>query len=227
MNADCGLVRGAMEWQELGTMPYSEASKLQERLRELRIAGLIPDRMLLVEHPPVLTVGKRDSGEDFCSPPEEIAADGIDVIKTNRGGRVTYHGPGQLVGYFICSLESLGMGVKDFVRAIEEASIRTLADFGIRAHRDKEHPGVWIGRDKICAIGLNVSRGVTQHGFALNVDCDLSAYRHIVACGIRGRGVTSMTRLLPKPPPMRRVKKDLVDHVGSVLSRTMVEFMPT
>ncbi len=212
-----------IECVDLGLINYNKAWEIQETLRGERERGEIPDRVLLLEHPPIFTLGKRVCEGDILSTKELIAADGIDVIKTNRGGRATYHGPGQLVGYFICSVSEMARrsspsplwgegqgegdrGVKRFVFLIEELLIRVLADFGIQSNRDPVHPGVWVGRDKIAAIGLHVSRGITQHGFALNVSCDLSHYRHIVPCGIKNRGVTSIKQLLGKAPPIDEVK---------------------
>lgn len=208
-----------MEWQDLGTMPYRQAWALQNDLRNKRIAGEIGDRLLLVEHPPVFTIGRRDSCGDFRSSPEAIAVDSIDVVKTNRGGRVTYHGPGQLVAYFIFDLSGIGVGVAEFVWLMGQSCIRLLADYGINAAHDPDHPGIWVGRDKMCAIGLNVSRGVTQHGLAINVSCDLTPYRHIVACGINNRGVTSMARIIGKTPPMAEIKRQFVAKIEEVLRR--------
>ncbi|MFH0799703.1 MAG: lipoyl(octanoyl) transferase LipB [Pseudomonadota bacterium] len=212
-----------IEYTDIGVMPYREAWRLQDELRAARIDGSICDRLLLVEHPPVFTVGRRDCPEDFLSHPDAIAADGIEVVKTNRGGRVTWHGPGQLVGYFICGLEGLRVGIKDFVRAIEDICMGALADFGIEAERDAEHPGLWVGPDKIAAIGLNVSRGVTEHGFALNLSCDLAAYRHIVACGLKARGVTDVSRETGGGPSMAIAKASVIRHAGRVLAGEMVE----
>ena len=212
-----------IEWQDLGRLRYRRALALQDSLRSLRIAGHIGDRLLFVEHPPVFTIGRRECSDDFISSAQAIAAEGIEVVKTNRGGRVTYHGPGQLVGYFICHLDSLGLGVRDFVRAVEEICIRTAAGLGIRAHRDESRPGIWVGQDKLGAIGLNVSRGITQHGFALNVDCDLGAFRHITACGIKGRGITTMADILGRTPPMDEVKRRVIEMTSKVLSRRLIE----
>ncbi|MFA4873892.1 MAG: lipoyl(octanoyl) transferase LipB [bacterium] len=215
--------KSVMEWQDLGRMPYREAWELQERLREQRIEGRIADRMLVVEHPPVITMGRKECSADVVSPESALAGEGIELVKSNRGGRATYHGPGQLVCYFICELASFGLGIKDFVRAIEELSIRTLSDYGINAARDPDHPGLWVGRDKIVAIGLNVARDVTQHGLAINVSCDLAAFRHIIACGIQGRGITSVERIKGEAPSVREVAIRLIHHSGEVFSREMRE----
>lgn len=211
-----------MEWQDLGLVPYRKAWELQDRLREKRAVDEIADRLLLLEHPPVITLGRRDCDGDIISPLDVVAAAGIEVVKTNRGGRATYHGPGQLVGYFICSLDGLGLGIKAMVEAVEEICLMTLAEFGVAASRDEKHPGLWIGRNKIVAIGMNVAHGVTQHGFAMNVSCDLDAYRHIVACGIDDRGVTSIERELGSTPKMGEIADRLIVHVGRELDRRMI-----
>ena len=205
-----------MECRDLGVLPYAQAWKLQDELREARIAGRTGDQLLFVEHPPVFTFGRRDCSEDLLVPAEVIAKEGIEIIKTNRGGRITYHGPGQIVGYFICSLDSVQMGVKEFVCAVEKLLIRTLADFEITATRDPEYPGVWVGRDKIAAIGLNFSHGVSQHGFALNVTPNFNHYQYIIPCGITDRGVTSMERVLGKVPSPHAIKERLTVNQQTV-----------
>ncbi len=212
-----------IHYQDLGVVPYREALALQEKLREERIAEAIGDRLLLLEHPKVFTEGRRDSSGDFLSSEAVIRAEGIDIVKVNRGGRITYHGPGQLVAYFIMGLDSVGLGVKEFVRAIEEICLGVLADCGVEGQRDEAHPGIWVGRDKITAIGLNIAHGVTQHGLAMNVDLDLAPYQHILACGIRDRGVTSIARVASEVASMDRAKGLLIAHVGRILGREMVE----
>lgn len=211
-----------IEYQDLGLIPYIEAWKLQDELREKRIAGEIGDRILLLEHPKVFTLGKKDCAEDFLSDKDAIRKEGIDIVKTNRGGRITYHGPGQLVCYFIIANDSLGLGVKEFVHAIEEICIGVLESFGIESGRDTDHPGIWIGNEKIAAVGLHFSHGVSQHGFALNVDCDLSPYRHIIACGIRDRGVTSLARHAKAAISMSAVKTSVIENAGKVFKSWML-----
>lgn len=195
--------------RDLGLIDYNEAWLIQERLRSEREKNVIPDTLLLLEHPPVFTLGKRDCPQDIISTPDEISKDGIEIIKTNRGGRVTYHGPGQLVGYFICSIDNVG--VKRFVYEIEDLLIRVLADYGIKGDRDAKHPGIFVGKNKIAAIGLHVSKGITQHGFALNVSTNLDHYRHIIPCGIKDRGITSLEVLLRRIVPMDEVKRAFQD----------------
>lgn len=216
------MMNDIIEWQDLGLVPYREAWALQDRLRESRVKGAIADRLLMLEHPPVITLGRRECAGDIISPIEAVRSEGIEVVKTNRGGRATYHGPGQLVGYFICSLEAAGMGIRDFVRAVEDVCLKTLRDFDIGAQRDVEHPGLWVGRNKIVAVGMNVSHGVTQHGLAMNVSCRMEHYRHIVACGINDRGVTSMEREVGRAVGIEKVSESFVMHAGAVLGRQMV-----
>lgn len=214
------MITSPLRCVDLGLMDYRQAWELQEKLREQRFQGKEGDTLLLVEHPPVVTLGHRDCHEDFISPPEVIAADGIDVIKSNRGGRITYHGPGQVVGYAIYQIAGFGMAVGDFVSAIEELCLRVLADFGIVGQRDTAYPGIWVGSEKIAAIGLHFSRGISQHGFALNVDPNLTHYRHIIPCGIRDRGVTSMKKILGEAPSLALVKEHLQQHAGTILSKS-------
>ncbi len=211
-----------MQWQDLGRVPYREAWAMQEELRVARAGGGIPDRRLLLEHDPVITLGRRGCPEDVLSSEEELAAAGIEVVATNRGGRATYHGPGQLVGYLICELAGFGVGVRAFVHSIEEVLIRALAGFGVEAGRDENYPGLWVGRDKIVAVGLNISHGITQHGFALGVSCDLDAYRHLVACGISDRGITTMERVTGRAHRMDEIKAAVAEAAGAVLGRGMI-----
>lgn len=217
------IKKNIIEWQDLGTLPYAEALSLQQRLREKRLAGDIADQLLFLEHPPVITLGRKECHDDIVSPPDNLQRDGIEVVKTDRGGRSTYHGPGQLVGYAIVSIRGFGMGVKEFVSAIEEVCVRALSDFGVKAARDPEHPGLWVGGNKIVAVGLSVTRGITMHGFALNVDCDLAPYRHIVACGIAGRGVTSMKRELGGAPERTSVNERIRAHVRTIFNCMLME----
>ncbi len=181
-----------------GCVPYAEAYTLQETLHGARLRGEIPDTLLLLEHPPVFTTGRQDVATDWLLAHDDIRSHGIDIVATNRGGRITYHGPGQLVGYFICDLKTRRMGIVDFVHWIEDGLIAIVSRYGITGHRDDRHPGVWVGDDKLAAIGLHVRRGVTLHGFALNVTIDLMPYSYCVPCGIEDRFVTSLNALRPQ-----------------------------
>ena len=171
-----------------GQVPYLEAVELQTRLRERRQAGDIPDSLLLLEHPPTYTKGRRSERADLPMGEEWYWSQGIEVHETSRGGRVTYHGPGQLVGYPIMEVTD----VVAFLRTMEAGLIRALADEGVEAEVREGLTGVWVGERKIGSIGLHVSRGVTMHGFAVNVDCDLQPFEWIVPCGIEGVRMTSL-----------------------------------
>jgi lipoate-protein ligase B len=171
-----------------GQVPYLEGVELQSRLRERRQAGEIPDSLLLLEHPPTYTKGRRSERADLPMGEEWYWSQGIEVHGTSRGGRVTYHGPGQLVGYPIMRVGD----VIAFLRRIEWAIITALADEGVEAEVREGLTGVWVGERKIGSIGLHVSRGVSMHGFAVNVDCDLQPFEWIVPCGIDGVRMTSL-----------------------------------
>ena len=183
--------------RRLGVMPYRDALALQRALVEDRRAGRIEDTLLLVEHPHVLTLGVRGDGgrSHVLAAPEALAAAGIDVLETGRGGDITYHGPGQIVGYPIIDLDPDRRDVHRYVRDLEEVLIRVAADCGVVAGRIAGLTGVWVGEEKLAAIGVRISRWVTSHGFALNVTTDLDYFRLIVPCGIADRGVTSLARL--------------------------------
>ena len=187
-----------IEVRRLGTVPYAEALELQAQLVQQRRDGAIADQLLLLEHPPVITLGvkTRHDRSHVLASDHALRARGVEIYETGRGGDVTYHGPGQLVGYPILHLQPDRRDVHRYVRDLEEVLIRAVASFGIEASRAPGLTGVWVGSEKIAAIGVRISRWITSHGFALNVDTDLSHFDLIVPCGIRGRGVTSMQRLL-------------------------------
>jgi lipoic acid synthetase len=185
----------------LGRVPYREADDLQRALLE-RAAD---DYLLLLEHPHVYTLGTQADPTHVLVPPASV---GADLVRTDRGGDVTYHGPGQLVGYPILTLPEWRDGKVDvvaYVRRLEDVLIDTLADLGVRAQRAERYTGVWVGDEKIGAIGVKVARGRTRHGFALNVDPAMEMFDHIVPCGISDKGVTSLAQLLDEPPSMREV----------------------
>lgn len=179
------------ELRDLGRIGYAEACALQQNLVARRKEDAVPDQLLIVEHPHVITMGRNGRPENLLAPPEALARAGIAFHHTDRGGDVTYHGPGQVVGYPILDLREWKRDVVAYVRAIEEVIIRALADFGIQAGRERGMTGVWVGGRKIAAIGVHISRWITSHGFALNVDADLSYFQYIVPCGL-SKPVTSM-----------------------------------
>ncbi len=209
------------EVSDLGTIDYARAYDLQLNLVKRRARGEIPDQLLLLEHPHVFTLGRRGRTENVLSTDEQIVAAGASLFHSDRGGDVTYHGPGQLVAYPILYLPENDRDVPRYVRRLEETIIRLLADYGIQAGREPEFPGVWVGQEKICAIGVKISEWVTLHGLALNVTTDMSFFRHIVPCGIVGKGVTSMERLLAVVPSMGEVRQRLAVHLGEVFERDM------
>ena len=183
---------GACVVVEAGSIAYDAAVGLQERLHEKVVSGGLPGALLLLEHPHVFTLGRRGRTDDVLVDEEELTALGAAVRHTDRGGEVTYHGPGQLVGYPIVDLRALAVSPLDYVRRLERVLIATLSDFGIRGESDDRPTGVWVGKAKIAAIGVRISRGVTTHGFALNVDPDLTYFDRIVPCGMPDVPVTSM-----------------------------------
>ncbi len=178
--------------KRLGRLAYGEALAFQEKLRDARIANEAPDTLLLVEHNPVITLGRGAKKENLLFSPEALAEKGFELFETGRGGDVTYHGPGQLVGYPIVSLSPDRQDVRRYVRDLEETMIRTCADFGVTAERVQGFNGTWVGTSKIGAVGVRIVQWVTMHGFAINVTTDLSHFATIIPCGIRGRGVTSL-----------------------------------
>lgn len=196
---------------------------------EERKAGAIPDTLLLLEHPHVLTLGVRKGGGrvNILATPQALAELGVTVHDAGRGGDVTYHGPGQLVGYPIIDLRPDRQDVHRYVRDVEEVIIRCCADFGITAQRLEGLTGAWVadparGPEKVAAIGVRIARWITSHGFALNVNTDLSFFGLIVPCGIRDRGVTSMHQVLGRTVPMSAVEASVERHFASVFERAVV-----
>jgi lipoyl(octanoyl) transferase len=198
--------------RRLGRVPYARGLELQAELVAERQAGRVPDQLLLLEHDPVFTLGRNARQENVLFPAEALRERGFDVFETGRGGDVTYHGPGQVVGYPILELPLERRDVHRYVRDLEEVMIRTCADHGLAARRVDGLTGAWLGDDKVGAIGVRIARWVTSHGFALNVGTDLSPFDLIVPCGIRGRGVTSIERALGRPVPLEAVMDRLTAH---------------
>ncbi len=197
----------------LDIVPYEKAFELQKRLVKMRSQEVINDILILLEHPPVFTLTRKATLNNVLASPDELKEKGISLCKTNRGGDITYHGPGQLVGYPIMDLKDYGKDLHKYIRTIEKMIIRVLMDYSISAHRDKIHPGVWVGNEKIAAIGIAVkSSWTTMHGFALNINPDLNHYALIVPCGISDRGVTSLSKLLGKPISQKEVRQKLIQH---------------
>src|SRR5690349_20298992 len=211
----------SLQLRRLGLVPYADGLELQRRLVEERKAGQIPDTLLLLQHPHVLTIGvKKDGREHILASPERLAALGVDVFETGRGGDVTYHGPGQLVGYPIINLDPDRRDVHRYVRDLEEVMIRVCASYGLEAGRVKGFSGAWIGDEKIGAIGVRISRWITSHGFAFNVATDIDFFNLIVPCGIADKGVTSLAAQLGRNPGMSEAEDRFAGHFAAVFSRT-------
>lgn len=207
---------------ELGRQPYDAVHDLQQRLVVLRQEEAIGDTVLLVEHDPVFTLGRRaDEGHILVSD-EVLAREGIVVRRIERGGDVTYHGPGQLVGYPILDMHSHGLGASDYMHRLEDVVAATCADYGIQVHRREQIIGLWVGDEKIAALGVRIKRGVTFHGFALNVDTDMRHWAMIVPCGITDGGVTSMARVLGEAPSMADVRARVAHHMARLFDTELV-----
>ena len=209
----------ALAVRDLGRIPYADAMRLQDDLVEARLREDIPDTLLLLEHHPVITLGRRGSLSDVYLPEAELACRGIAVERTTRGGLVTYHGPGQLVGYPIVRLRPRGLNVPCYVRALELAIIAALAEMGIQARLDEDHIGVWTERGKIAAIGVAQRHGVTLHGFAVNLQPDLGHFALINPCGIADLGVTSVAELLGQPVDLADFKSRIARTLNDALDR--------
>ena len=205
-----------------GTVPYAEARELQRRLQERRQREEIGDVLVLLEHPPVYTRGRRSQPGELPMGVEWYEAQGIEVHDTDRGGLVTYHGPGQLVAYPIVQLRGYGDDVHEYVRGLERTMIGALAKAGVRAGTIEGLTGVWVGTRKIGSIGLHVSRGVTTHGLAINVNNDLQPFEWIVPCGLEGVSMTSLTRELGAEQDLGAFAATLVDTYAEVFDREVV-----
>lgn len=204
-----------------GRLPYGEALDMQMRLCKLKKQGYEPDVLLLLEHPPTITLGRNGKRQNLLAGEAELRRRGVDLWEADRGGDITYHGPGQLVGYPILALGHSERDVHQYMRNLEESLIRVLAGFGIEAGRNERYTGVWTPEGKIAALGVHISRWITRHGFALNVSTDLSYYDLIVPCGIVGKGVTSIERQLGRSLEMREVASVYVKAFGDVFGRRM------
>ena len=207
----------------LGKMDYQEALDLQFKLLEKRQKGEIDDTILIVEHPPVITLGRNAKRENVLFSDQYLKEHNVDIVEINRGGDVTYHGPGQIVGYPIVNIKEQKLGIKDFVYKLEEMIINLLKDnYDIEAKRDDINNGVWVDGEKITAVGLAVKRWVTMHGFALNVSTDLSFFKLIVPCGIESREVTNIKKLIGENLNIENVIKYVIDYFISEFNYTEV-----
>lgn len=210
-----GRMLGGVEFlvEDLGLRPYGEAWEYQKEVHAQVVRGERPPTLLLLEHPRVITLGRKATGENLLFPESWYWENGFEVYWVERGGDVTYHGPGQLVGYPIFPV---GREVRRFLRQIEEAIIKVAATYGIAAYPSPGYAGVWVGEDKLCAIGVAVKEEVSLHGFALNVSTDLNDFSVIIPCGLKGKGVTSLERLLGRRVPMAEVKARVVAAFAEV-----------
>jgi len=206
---------------ELGQVSYQRAWRLQHRLVKARQEGRVDDVLVLVEHDPVITLGRAADRGHVVASAMQLQEAGIRVHRVERGGDVTYHGPGQLVGYPILSLQARNLGVSAYMHALEEVMIRTLRGFGLEAQTKTGMIGVWIDQRKIGVLGARVEKGITYHGFALHVAPDLNHFAFIVPCGLTGTKVTSMKQELGYPISIQHVRRRLVHHFGQVLDATL------
>jgi lipoate-protein ligase B len=204
-------------WRYAGRLPYAEALALQKDTVRRRVAKEIPDTLILVEHPPVITLGKMAKREHLLGSRPDV-----EVVETPRGGDVTYHGPGQLVAYPILDLTALNQDLKKYLGKLEEVMIRAVARYGIQAGRQEGMTGAWVGDRKIGAIGVRVEKWVTSHGFALNANNDLSGFDLIIPCGLRGKGVTSIARETGREVDLDELRRSVAEIFGEVLGRRMI-----
>lgn len=229
------MLQNQVLFSDLGFKPYQEVWDFQEvklqSVVEQKIAKrenqeIVPNNFLFfVEHPPVFTIGKSGDSDHLLASAEKLEQAGVQLYKSNRGGDITFHGPGQIVGYPIMDLDQFYTDIHRYLRDIEEVVIQTIANFGIPHGTRKEGwTGVWIGEEKICAIGVRTSRWVTMHGFALNVNTDLEYFNWIVPCGIQGKGVTSMEKILGHAVDIEAVKTDLKANFEKIFKVKLIQY---
>ena len=211
-----------LELRNLRLVTYENGMHLQQKFVGLRQSDAIPDQLLLLEHPPVITLGRGGDTANLLASPDVLRANGVRYYETTRGGDITYHGPGQVVGYPIIHLGEGARDVRKYVTKIEEVLIRTVAHYGIAATRAEGKRGIWVGNNKIAAIGVRIARWVTSHGFALNVNTNLDHFRLITPCGIQGAGVTSIAKEIGREVPTDEVREVLVGNFAEVFERTIV-----
>jgi lipoyl(octanoyl) transferase len=216
--------RRATLWSFLGRVPYAQGEALQREAREAIRRGEGPDRFFLLEHPNIYTLGRNATAADVLASPAWLAAHGFEVVPCDRGGQVTYHGPGQLVGYPVVNLSPDRRDIRRYVQDLQEVLIRTLADFRVTAERreGQENVGIWVGKAKIASIGVHLSRWITTHGFALNVTTDLALFSGIIPCGLSQVRMTSIADLTGETPPLAEVAARAAFHFGMVFGREMV-----
>jgi lipoate-protein ligase B len=207
----------------LGMVPYERALKLQQGLVQARAEGKIGDVLLLLQHPPVFTIGRFKGEEGITVPLDTLAREGIAVVHTDRGGGITYHGPGQLVGYPILNIKENGPGVRQYIQKLEATVIKLLLALGIQGQTVAEYPGVWVGEKKVCSIGIHVSHHITTHGFALNVSNDLRYFGYIRPCGLSGEVMTSVLELSGHRVAIGTIIDTLLWSFSKILGLTCVQ----
>ena len=202
----------------LGIEPYKKIWDFQHQLHKLRVDGKIDDVFILLEHSHVYTLGKVANRDHLLVSPQKLTEEKIDLFEIDRGGDITYHGPGQIVGYPIIKLDDLYQDIHRYLRELEEVIIQTLKSYGVRGERHPKFTGVWVGNEKIAAIGIKVSRWVTMHGFAFNINTDLNYFGKIIPCGISDKGVTSLEKILGQKQSIEEVKKNLLDNFMKIFN---------
>lgn len=207
---------------DLGFISYKEAWDLQKEIFSKRVSGEVEDYLLLLEHPNTYTLGKTAHRENLKGSEEYLKVNNISVYDIDRGGDITYHGPGQIVGYPIINLNNWFKDTHKYLRALEEVIIKTCIDYGLNSERNTKHTGVWIGEKKIAAIGIKVSRWITMHGFAFNVNTDLNLFNGIIPCGIQDKSVTSLKQELKKEISIQEVKEKLLKIFTELFEYTSV-----
>jgi lipoyl(octanoyl) transferase len=204
-------------WRDAGRLSYADGLALQKETVRRRVAKEIPDTLILVEHPPVITMGKMAKAEHVIG-----RRAGVEVVATPRGGDVTYHGPGQVVGYPIVDLTAIDLDLKKYLERLEELMIRAVEPYGVKAGRQAGMTGAWVGDRKIGAIGVRVEKWVTSHGFALNANTDLSGFDLIIPCGLQGKGVTSIAREIGHDVDLDELRRNVAAIFGSLFRRRMI-----
>ena len=209
---------------DLGPCEYLPSLELQRKVVQKRKTSEVPDCLLFVEYPHTITLGRGGKAEHLLAAASELKSRSVSYCETDRGGDITYHGPGQMIAYPILDLKGLRRDIDWYLRSLEECIIQTLVDFGVQSERVAGATGVWVGDEKIAAIGVRTSQWVTSHGIALNVHTDLDYFDLIVPCGLRSRGVTSLSKLLgSRVPGLREVKSRFILHFGRIFSRSTRE----
>ncbi len=209
---------------DLNTIDYKEAWDLQKKIHQLRVENKIVDVFFMLEHPHTYTLGKTADKHNLIGDEKYLSENKISVYDIDRGGDITYHGPGQIVGYPIISLTNWQQDTHKYLRALEEVIIRVCEDYGLNGIRVDKYTGVWIDDRKICAIGIKVSRWITMHGFAFNVNTDLNLFGGIIACGITDKSVTSLSKELKKEISISEVKEKIIHHFSNIFNYAQIEF---